>query len=87
MSAGLNALQSAVADLQQKVADNTAASKKLIADVEKLLAGASGGPQPGQVIVNQSDIDALTASATAASATLAGETADETAEDQKVPTA
>lgn len=52
---GLAALQAAVAAL-------STAQGQVIADVQKLLAGQTGGPQPGQVIVNQSDIDALTSS-------------------------
>jgi hypothetical protein len=55
---GLAALQAAVTAL-------TTATNKLIADVQKLLAGQQTGPGAGQVIVNQSDIDALTSSVTA----------------------
>jgi len=57
MATGLSALQAAVAAA-------TAATNQLIADVQKLLAGQSSGPGPGQVIVNQSDIDALTSTVT-----------------------
>ena len=35
---------------------------KSITDVQKLLANQSAGPGPGQVVVQQSDIDALTTS-------------------------
>lgn len=52
---GLGNLQTAVAAL-------ATAQGQVIADVQKLLANQSAGPQPGQVIVNQSDIDALTTS-------------------------
>ena len=57
-NSGLAALQAAVTAL-------TTATNQLIADVQKLLAGQSSGPGAGQVIVNQSDIDALTSSVTA----------------------
>lgn len=50
---GLANLQSAVSALQTTNA-------QLVADIKKLLAGATTGPGPGQVIVNQADIDALT---------------------------
>ena len=63
MSAGLTGLQAAVAALTGKVA-------AVDADVKKLLANSQPGPQPGQVIVNQSDIDALTASVSTASGVL-----------------
>jgi hypothetical protein len=63
MAVGLTALQTAVTNLTAKVA-------AVDADVKKLLANSNPGPQPGQVIVNQSDIDALTATVTAADATL-----------------
>src|SRR4051812_32395922 len=52
---GLAALQTAFADLQSSNA-------KIRADVATLLANQQPGLQPGQVIVNQADIDALTAS-------------------------
>ena len=39
------------------------ANGQIHADVQKLLAGASAGPGPGQVIVNESDLDALTSTA------------------------
>lgn len=52
---GLTGLQSAVAAL-------ATAQGQVIADVQKLLAGQSAGPGPGQVIVNQADVDALTTS-------------------------
>ena len=55
---GLAGLQSAVAAL-------TTATNQVIADVQKLLANQTGGLQPGQVIVQQADIDALTASVSA----------------------
>jgi hypothetical protein len=64
---GLAALQSSVAAL---VSENA----QILADVTKLLAGSSAGPQPGQVIVNQADIDAL-------NATISGLTAADVAED------
>lgn len=51
---GLTGLQAAVAKLQTDQA-------KLIADVQRLLANQTPGLQPGQVVVNQADIDALTA--------------------------
>ena len=70
MATGLTALTAAVASL-------TTATNQLIADVQKLLAGQSSGPAPGQVIVNQADIDALTASVTQI-------TASETAADATV---
>lgn len=68
MSTGLTGLQAAVSDLAAKVA-------AVDADVKKLLAGASAGPGPGQVIVNQADIDALTASVGAASGVLVADDA------------
>lgn len=37
------------------------ANQQILADVTKLLANQQPGLQPGQVIVNQADIDALTA--------------------------
>jgi hypothetical protein len=70
MATGLSALQAAVAE-------SIAATNQLIADVQKLLANQSPGLQPGQVIVNQADIDALTTSVTAL-------TASEVAEDAVV---
>jgi X-X-X-Leu-X-X-Gly heptad repeat protein len=70
MATGLSALQAAVAAL-------TTGTNQLIADVQKLLANQSPGLQPGQVIVNQADIDALTTSVTAL-------TASEVAEDAAV---
>lgn len=54
-----------------------AANQQLIADAQKLLAGQSAGPGPGQVIVNQADIDALTA-------TVSAQTAADVAADQQV---
>jgi len=66
MATGLSALQTAVADLSAKVA-------AVDADVKKLLANSNPGPQPGQVIVNQADIDALTSSISAASGVLAAD--------------
>lgn len=51
-----------LANLQAAIAALSTAQQQVIADVQKLLAGASTGPGPGQVIVNQSDIDALTTS-------------------------
>jgi outer membrane murein-binding lipoprotein Lpp len=69
MSTGLTALQAAVSDLAAKVA-------AVDADVKKLVANSQPGLQPGQVIVNQADIDALTSSVGAASGVLA---ADDTA--------
>jgi hypothetical protein len=75
MATGLTALQAAVTDLQSKVA-------AVDADVKRLIANATGGPQPGQVIVNQADIDALTASIGAATGTLA---ADDTAANPPPP--
>lgn len=63
LSAGLTAL--------------VAANQQLVADAQKLLAGQSAGPGPGQVIVNQADIDALTA-------TVNAQTAIDVAEDQAV---
>ena len=68
MSAGLTGLAAAVADLSAKVS-------AVDADVKKLLANSTAGPGPGQVIVNQADIDALTASVSAASGTLAADDA------------
>lgn len=75
---GLAGLQSAVAAL-------TTANNQIVADIQKLLAGASQGPQPGQVIVNQSDIDALTASVTAL--TSADTAADQTVNPPAAPAA
>ncbi len=69
MATGLTALQAAITDLTAKVA-------AVDADVKKLIANSSPGLQVGQVIVNQADIDALTASVSAASGILA---ADDTA--------
>ena len=69
MATGLTALQTAVANLQANVAS-------VDADVKKLIANSQPGLQPGQVIVNQADIDALTTSIGTASGTLA---ADDTA--------
>jgi len=77
MATGLTALQAAVTDLSAKVA-------AVDADVKKLLANANPGPQPGQVIVNQADIDALTASISAASGVLA---ADDTSVNPPAPPA
>jgi len=73
---GLGALQAAVTALAAKVA-------AVDADVKKLLANASTGPGPGQVIVNQADIDALTASVGAATGVLA---ADDAAANPTSPT-
>jgi hypothetical protein len=67
MSTGLTALQTALANL---VTEN----QQIAADVTKLLANQQPGLQPGQVIVKQSDIDALTA-------TVNAQTAAEQAED------
>jgi hypothetical protein len=77
MSTGLTALQAAIAALQAKVA-------AVDADVKKLLAGSTAGPGPGQVIVNQADIDALTTSIGAATATL---TADDASANPPAPAA
>lgn len=63
LSAGVNAL--------------IAANNQLIADAQKLLANQSAGPGPGQVIVNQADIDALTS-------TVNAQTAADVAEDQAI---
>jgi hypothetical protein len=68
MAVGLTVLQTAVTNLAAKVA-------AVDADVKKLLANSNPGPQPGQVIVNQADIDALTATVTAADTTLAADDA------------
>lgn len=67
LNTGLTALQTAMAAL---VSENA----QIVADVQKLLAGAAPGLKPGQVIVNQADIDALTS-------TVSGLTAADTAED------
>ena len=75
MATGLSALQTAVATLVTNVA-------KVDADIKKLIANSSPGLQPGQVIVNQADIDALTASTNAATGTLA---ADDTAANPPAP--
>lgn len=75
---GLTALQQAVAAL-------TTAQGQVIADVTKLLAGQSTGPGPGQVIVNQADIDALTTSV--ASLTAADVAADATVNPPPPPPA
>jgi hypothetical protein len=77
MSTGLTALQAAIGELNTKVV-------AIDADVKKLLANATSGPGPGQVIVNQADIDALTASVAAATTTL---TADDTAVNPPPPAA
>ena len=69
ISMGLTNLQAAVTALTGKVS-------AVDADFKKLLANSSAGPGPGQVIVNQSDIDNLTASVGAANAVLS---ADDTA--------
>jgi hypothetical protein len=66
---GLAALQSDMAKLQ-------AANQQILADVTKLLANQQPGLQPGQVIVNQADIDAL--DATVQSVTGADTSADAT---------
>jgi hypothetical protein len=67
---GLTALQADMAKLQ-------AANTQILADVTKLLANQQPGLQPGQVIVNQADIDAL-------DATVQGITSGDTAADQTV---
>jgi hypothetical protein len=54
--------------LQQAVADLITENQQIAADVTKLLANQTPGLQPGQVIVNQADIDALTATITSATA-------------------
>ena len=60
MATGLTALQAAIASL-------TTIVTQVDADVKKLIANSGGTVlQPGQVIVNQSDIDTLTASTSAA---------------------
>jgi hypothetical protein len=51
-----------LAPLQAAVAALATAQAQVIADVTKLLANQSAGPGPGQVIVNQADVDALTTS-------------------------
>ena len=75
LGTGLSGLQAAVAGLTAKV---TAVD----ADVKKLLANSTPGPGPGQVIVNQADIDSLTASVGAATGVLA---ADDTAANPPAP--
>lgn len=64
LGTGLTGLQAAIATLTGKVS-------AVDADFKKLLANAGTGPAPGQVIVNQADIDALTASVSAATGVLA----------------
>jgi hypothetical protein len=67
---GLTALQADMAKLQ-------AANTQILADVTKLLANQQPGLQPGQVIVNQADIDAL-------DATVQGITSGDTTADATV---
>jgi hypothetical protein len=67
---GLVSLQADMVKLQ-------AANTQILADVTKLLAGQQPGLQPGQVIVNQSDIDAL-------DSTVQSMTGSDTAEDAVV---
>jgi hypothetical protein len=67
---GLSALQAEMTQLQTDVG-------KLIGDIKTLIANQQPGLQPGQVIVNQSDIDALTATASSIDSSV-------TAEDQSV---
>lgn len=67
---GLVALQAGMAAL-------VTAQAAVLADVTKLLANQQPGLQPGQVIVLQSDIDALTA-------TVSGMTAADVAADLQV---
>lgn len=57
-----------LAGLQAAVAALSTAQGQVIADVQKLLAGQSAGPQAGQVVVSQADIDALTTSVQALTA-------------------
>ena len=66
-----------LAKLQADIAALQAANTQILADVTKLLANQSPGLQPGQVIVNQADIDAL-------DATVQGITGADTAADATV---
>jgi hypothetical protein len=65
---GLVGLTGAIAILSGKVS-------AVDADVKKLVANATPGPGPGQVIVNQSDIDALTNTVSGLTGTLAADDA------------
>ena len=80
----LSDLQAKIAQLQADVAAEHIANGQILADVQKLLAGASQGPGPGQVIVNESDLDALTQSASNIDATVVADTAADTAADGQV---
>jgi hypothetical protein len=55
-------LKMGLAPLQAALTALATAQGQVIADVQKLLANQSSGPQPGQVVVQQADIDALTTS-------------------------
>jgi hypothetical protein len=77
---GLANLQAQMATLQANQTASLAASNQLLTDVQKLLAGSQTLPN-GMVAVAQSDIDALTASATAINTALAGETTAEQAQE------
>lgn len=80
MSAGLTGLAAQVAALTTNVAT-------VDADVKKLVANSTAGPQPGQVIVNQADIDALTASVSAANGVLTSDDATVNPPTPPAPTA
>ena len=77
-------LQAKIAQLQADVAAEHTANGQILADVQKLLAGASAGPGPGQVVVNESDLDALTQSASDIDASVVADTAADTAADATV---
>lgn len=66
-----------LAGITADIAALKAANTQIIADVQKLLANQQPGLQPGQVIVNQADIDAL-------DATVQGIASADTAADQQV---
>lgn len=73
----MSTVNQGLAKLQASVAALATENQQILADVTKLLAGQAPGLQPGQVIVNQADIDAL-------QTTVDGMTAAETAADQTV---
>lgn len=77
-------LQAKMAQLQTDTAAEHTVDLQILADVQKLLAGASAGPGIGQVVVNESDLDALTQTASDIDTQVVADTAAATAADATV---
>lgn len=84
MSTTMASLAAQAADLTSKVGALATAVSAVDADVKKLLANSTAGPGPGQVIVNQTDLDAVSASLNAVALSVSASTGTLAADDTSV---